>query len=111
MSCVEVLEDHGGQVAEESTDFVQSHVDSFFPPTEGEVIEDDYEEELDLESEANSGITLTAFDSAGIDYVVVRNKDNGKSVRLSVDEAEELHKKSEKFVKNVIRYLEEEGFL
>jgi len=31
LSCVEVLEDHESQIAEESTDFVQSHVDSFFP--------------------------------------------------------------------------------
>ena len=42
MSCVEVLEGRGHLFAGESTDFVQSHVDSFFPPTEEEGIDEDY---------------------------------------------------------------------
>ncbi|MGM0510837.1 MAG: hypothetical protein ACQESD_06915, partial [Thermoplasmatota archaeon] len=146
MNSVEVLEDHEDHVVEESDDFVQSHVDSFFPLSE-EVIEEDVKEEkdrLDLENiskqfnpiyqnHASGGlgdseafpvdtvdvyqpqivtdnsdggldvetkserrgvtryawaeITLTAFDTAGIDYVVVKNKDNGKSVKLLLDDA------------------------
>ncbi|MGM0509589.1 MAG: hypothetical protein ACQESD_00480 [Thermoplasmatota archaeon] len=42
MSCVEELEGHGDHVSRESKDFIQSHVDSFFPLDE-EVIEEENE--------------------------------------------------------------------
>ncbi|MFW6141180.1 MAG: hypothetical protein ACOC53_01315 [Candidatus Saliniplasma sp.] len=53
MSCVEVLEDHESQITEESTDFIQSHVDSFFPLDE-EVKEEKCIDEF-LENEDASG--------------------------------------------------------